>query len=103
MARRAGNRKPYGRCLALVAGAVEDWAAVEGVLTRAGIDTRGYSLRRWLVVYEALLRERMDADQIEQFEADLDMASAVDERALDSFEKRDLMLAWGGDVDVVSD
>src|SRR5450631_4679286 len=98
MARRAGNRKPYGRCLALVAGAVEAWAAVEGVLTRAGIDTRGYSLRRWLVVYEALLRERMDADQAEQFDADLDMASAIDEHVLEPAEKRELMLAWGGDV-----
>ena len=49
-------------------------------------------------MYEALLRERMDADQAEQFEADLDMASAVDEHVLDPAEKRDLMLAWGGDV-----
>jgi hypothetical protein len=49
-------------------------------------------------VYEALLRERMDADQSEQFDADLEMASAVEGHALDPEEKRELVIALGGEV-----
>ena len=95
MDRRAGNRKPYERCLALAGSAAEAWAAVEGVFARSGIDTRGFSLRRWLIVYEALLRERMDAEQAEDF--DLQLASVSDEeRTVD--EKRELMLRWGGET-----
>jgi uncharacterized protein (DUF2267 family) len=48
-------------------------------------------------VLEALLRERMDAEQAEEFDAQL--ASASDAVLdLDFDEKRELMLAWGGDA-----
>ena len=46
-------------------------------------------------MYEALLRERMDAEQAEDF--DLQLASVSDEeRTVD--EKRELMLRWGGET-----
>ena len=96
MDRRAGNGKPYGRCLALAGSAVEQWAACEALLDRNGIHLGGDdSLRHWLVVFEALLRERMDEEQAELFDADLDAAS---DYAPDPDEKRDLMIAWGGEA-----
>jgi hypothetical protein len=72
---RAGNRKPYGRCLAIAAAAVEAWAATEGRLALRGFDLEGTTLRRFLIVYEALLREGMDAETMEKFDRLLDEAS----------------------------
>ena len=56
------------------------------------------SLRHWLIVFEALLRERMDAEQSNDFDAQLEMAS---DGALDMSEKRAVMLAWSGEAEVV--
>jgi hypothetical protein len=49
-------------------------------------------------VYEALLRERMDADQSEQFDADLEISSSVEGHALDPEEKAEMVRRLGGEV-----
>ena len=40
----------------------------------------------------------MDAEQSEEFDAQLDLAS---NDALDPYEKRDVLIAWGGEAEVV--
>ncbi len=46
-------------------------------------------------MYEALLRERMSEEQTDEFDLALDQASDF---APEQDEKRDLMLAWGGEA-----
>lgn len=95
MDRGAGNRKPYDRCLVLAGTAIEYWAATEAIFARAGLDARGFTLRHWLVMYEALLRERMDAERQEEFDAELELLAPSEP---DPVAKRALMEAWGGEV-----
>ena len=49
-------------------------------------------------MFEALLRERMDAEQSEEFDAQLEEAS---DGARDMSERRDTLLRWGGEAEVV--
>ena len=92
------NRKPYGRCLTLARGAAENYGATEALFTRSHISAAGFTLRRWLVVFEALLRENMD----EERSAELDrLLEQSEEDALETDEKHELMLRWGGEAEVV--
>src|SRR5665213_111056 len=97
MDRRAGNRKPYARCLVLAASAIEAYGQAEARFAYAHIDPEGFSLRRWLVMYEALFRERMAPEQEDEFDELLDEASGI-EHVHSTSEKAGLMLDWGGDM-----
>lgn len=97
MDRGTGSREPYGRCLALGAACIETWAATEGRLALRGISLKGHTLRRWLIVYEALIREGMDAEQSEKFDEALEEASSG--VRTHSFEDRAaLVRQMGGEV-----
>ena len=49
-------------------------------------------------MYEALLREGMDAEQTEHFDELLEQASPLDDDALSAAEKHSLMQSWGGEA-----
>ena len=98
MGDRAGRWKPYGRCLAIAAAAVEAWAATEGRLALRGFNLEGTTLRRFLIVYEALLREGMDAEQSDKFDDALEEAASGKDRAQAFEERVKQMQALGGQV-----
>ena len=98
MDRRDGSREPYGRCLVLGGAAVEAWAATEGRFALHGISLEGTTLRRWLIVYEALLREGMDAESSDKFDDALEEAASGRNHAQVFEDRVKQIQAAGGQV-----
>lgn len=92
MDRRTSIRRPFRRCVTLATIAVASWATTEGRFALAGIDWTGLSFRRWLIVYEAMLRLDRDEEQMDELDDLLDPSEHASE------SRESTMARLGGEV-----